>query len=104
MIADLLEQLGGIAPGRVRLYPSPGTAVEQDVFDIQANEGRLFELVDGTLVETVAIYTSQDDPIILTQAQVLDGGGVLHGFSTLIKSLFDEVDQQFGTQSLTADK
>jgi Uma2 family endonuclease len=51
MIADLLRQLGGISPDRVRLSPLPGTAVEQDVLDIQANEGRLCELVDGTLVE-----------------------------------------------------
>lgn len=50
-LADLLAQLGGIAPERVRFRPLPGTATEQDVLDIQAREGRLCELVDGVLVE-----------------------------------------------------
>jgi len=30
-LADLLEQLGGIAPERVRFRPAPGTATEEDV-------------------------------------------------------------------------
>ena len=33
------------------MRPLPGTATEQDVVSIQAKEGRLFELVDGVLVE-----------------------------------------------------
>ena len=50
-LADLLAQLGGIAPARVRFRPLPGTATEKDVLDMQAHEGRLCELVDGVLVE-----------------------------------------------------
>jgi Uma2 family endonuclease len=50
-IADLLEQLGGVPPHRVRLHPYPGTATEDDVREIEARENRLFELVDGVLVE-----------------------------------------------------
>lgn len=50
-IADLLEELGGIAASRVRLQPPPGMATEQDVLEIEAKEKRLFELVDGVLVE-----------------------------------------------------
>ncbi len=50
-LADLLEQLGGIAPERVRFRPSPGTGTEQDVLDIHARKGRLCELVYGVLVE-----------------------------------------------------
>lgn len=49
--ADLLEQLGGISPCRVRINPSPGTATERDLLDILDHENRLCELVDGTLVE-----------------------------------------------------
>lgn len=49
--ADLLEQLGGIDPGRIRFRPSPGRATEKDVVRIEASENRLFELVDGVLVE-----------------------------------------------------
>jgi Uma2 family endonuclease len=52
-IADLLRSLGNIAPSRVRLKPTPGTATERDVLRIERREGRLYELVDGTLVEKV---------------------------------------------------
>lgn len=50
-LADLLEQLGGIAPERVRFRPVPGTATEKDVLAIHDHEDRLYELVDGVLVE-----------------------------------------------------
>ena len=50
-LADLLAQLGGIAPARVRFHPPPGMATEKDVLDVQAREHRLCELVDGVLVE-----------------------------------------------------
>jgi Uma2 family endonuclease len=50
-LADLLEQLGGIAPNRVRFRPAPGTATEEDVLAIHDREGRLYELIDGVLVE-----------------------------------------------------
>jgi Uma2 family endonuclease len=58
-IADLLRRLGNIPPERVRLYPTPGTATERDVIEIEARENRLCELVDGVLVEkTVGYYES----------------------------------------------
>ena len=51
-LADLLEQLGGIAPNRVRVRPALGTATEEDVLAIRNSvERRLCELVDGVLVE-----------------------------------------------------
>jgi Uma2 family endonuclease len=50
-LADLLEHLGGIHPNRVRFRPAPGTATEKDVLAIHDCEGRLYELVDGVLVE-----------------------------------------------------
>jgi Uma2 family endonuclease len=207
-IADLLDRLGGISADRVRFRPVPGTAVEQDVFDLDAQGDSMCELVDGTLVEkgmgleesilamiigrilanfviprnlgliageqgmfrlfpgcirlpdvayasharrrgrpitdpapdmapdlavevlslgntvremkkkradyftsgvmlvwsfdprnrTVAVYTSVDDPLVLTINDRLDGGDVLPGFSVAIKSIFDELDQQLGQQ------
>src|SRR6266852_3156637 len=51
-LADLLKGLGDIPLERIRLQPSPGTAIEADV--VAALEGpqkRLCELVDGVLVE-----------------------------------------------------
>src|SRR5262249_59097023 len=55
-IADLLEQLGGIAPHRVRLQPPPGQATERDLLELNARTNRLYELVDGVLVEKVMGY------------------------------------------------
>jgi Uma2 family endonuclease len=52
-LADLLEELGGISPSRIRIRPPLGTATEQDILDIRAREKRLYELVDGVLVEKV---------------------------------------------------
>jgi Uma2 family endonuclease len=50
-VADLLERFGPIAHLRIRQVPPPGTATEQDVVDIHDREDRLYELVDGVLVE-----------------------------------------------------
>ena len=52
-VADLYEQFGAIPVSRLRLQPAPGTATEQDVVDIEARENRLYELIDGVLVEKV---------------------------------------------------
>jgi Uma2 family endonuclease len=50
-LADVLEQLGGLSPRRIRFRPAPGTATEEDVITIRDRERRLFELIDGVLVE-----------------------------------------------------
>jgi Uma2 family endonuclease len=50
-VADLLRSLGNIPAHRVRLHPAPGTATVRDVLHIIDREGRLCELIDGTLVE-----------------------------------------------------
>ncbi len=50
-VADLLAHFGPIAHRRIRQDPPPGTATEQDVIDIHDRDKRLFELVDGVLVE-----------------------------------------------------
>ena len=58
-IADLLEQLGGVPPRRVRWVPTPGTATEKDVIETEARTGRICELIDGVLVEkTMGSYES----------------------------------------------
>jgi Uma2 family endonuclease len=51
-LAELFERIGDVPPERIRMKPLPGTATEEDV--IAALEGpvkRLYELVDGVLVE-----------------------------------------------------
>lgn len=50
-LAELLRSLGGIRPSRIRMNPPPGRATEKDILRIEAEESRLFELVDGVLVE-----------------------------------------------------
>jgi hypothetical protein len=52
-MGDLLIQLGGVSPDRVRLRPPPGTATERDLLEIHRREDRLYELVNGVLVEKV---------------------------------------------------
>ena len=50
-LADALEKLGNVSLQRIRMIPAPGTATPDDVEEIRAREKRLFELVDGILVE-----------------------------------------------------
>jgi Uma2 family endonuclease len=52
----VLEQLGDIAPSRVRLKPPPGTATERDLIRLNDHTDRLYELVDGILVEKVVSF------------------------------------------------
>jgi Uma2 family endonuclease len=57
--ADLVERFGPIPLYRIRLDPPPGTATEQDVIQIYNREDRLYELIDGILLEkTVGTYES----------------------------------------------
>src|SRR5260370_1034252 len=55
-LADLLKRLGGVPLDRIRFRPYPGTATVQDVIDIERQEGKLCELVEGVLVEKVMGY------------------------------------------------
>ena len=55
-VADLLNQFGAIPISRIRLDPAPGAATEQDVVDLEAREDRLYELIDGVLLEKVLGY------------------------------------------------
>jgi Uma2 family endonuclease len=50
-MGDFLKRLGDISPDRIRMHPAPGTATVEDVVSIDDHEDRLFELVEGVLVE-----------------------------------------------------
>jgi Uma2 family endonuclease len=50
-VADLLSRFGPILHSRIRQAPAPGSATEADVIAIHDREDRLYELVDGVLVE-----------------------------------------------------
>lgn len=55
-LADLLERLGGVPPSRIRMFPLPGTATEEDVLRAEGHTGRICELIDGVLVEKTMGY------------------------------------------------
>ena len=48
---ERLHDLGNIPASRIRTDPAPGTATIGDVTRLRDTERRLYELVDGTLVE-----------------------------------------------------
>jgi Uma2 family endonuclease len=54
-LRDLLKRLGDVPLDRIRIHPPPGTATEADVL-VPQGESRLFELVDGVLVEKAMGY------------------------------------------------
>src|ERR1700731_4087878 len=52
--ADLVQRFGPISLRRICFDPLPGTATERDVLAwLEKDDKRLFELVDGILVEKV---------------------------------------------------
>jgi Uma2 family endonuclease len=53
---DLQVCLGDIPASRIRLHPTPGHATIQDVLDIDVQENRPCELVDGVIVEKTVGY------------------------------------------------
>ncbi len=56
-VADLLDRFGPILLRRIRMEnPAPGQAEEQDVVHLDVHENRLYELVDGVLVEKAGGY------------------------------------------------
>jgi Uma2 family endonuclease len=58
-LADMLAHLGGIPSERIRKYPPPGMATENDVLQAKSRFNRICELIDGVLVQkTVGYYES----------------------------------------------
>jgi Uma2 family endonuclease len=71
---ELLRDLGGIPPSRVRLRPAPGTATLRDLIRLQKKDGRIYELVDRTLVAKPVAFDES------TLAMRL--GGIIERFAT----------------------
>lgn len=51
-LAELIQSLG-VAPKRIRLHPPPGRATIDDLIRINESQDRIYELVEGTLVEKI---------------------------------------------------
>jgi Uma2 family endonuclease len=49
--ADVQRHVGNVPLERIRFYPPAGLATETDMLEIRDREDRLYELVDGVLVE-----------------------------------------------------
>ncbi len=54
-IGEMMKQLG-VSARRIRAYPPPGQATEKDVIRIHDCTDRLYELVDGVLVEKIMSF------------------------------------------------
>ncbi len=66
-VLDLYRKFGPIACERIRQDPPPGCGTVEDVIRLKDHENRLYELVDGILVEkTVGIEESYIGGTILT--------------------------------------
>ena len=66
--ADLATRFGPLSLSRICLDPLPGTGTEADVVRWEARENRLFELVDGVLVEkTLGFYEAYLASLLVTQ-------------------------------------
>ena len=50
-VVDISDRFGALPVSRICLDPLPGSATEKDVIALEASKNRLFELVDGVLVE-----------------------------------------------------
>lgn len=70
-LEDMVNRLGSIPLSRIRACPPPGTAVEQDVIDLNDRENRLFELVEGVLVEKpMGFQESRIAATIITELEI----------------------------------
>src|SRR4051794_34690846 len=67
-VDELLRNLGGIPPGRVRLTPPPGTATLRDLIRLQKKDGRIYELVDGTLVAKPVAFNESNIALLMGTA------------------------------------
>ena len=71
-VADLYRRFGPIPFERIRQNPPPGCGTVDDVIRLNDHEDRLYELVDGILVEkTVGLEESCIAMKIRTIAQVI---------------------------------
>lgn len=94
-VADVLEHFGPVPIARIRQEPAPGTAVPQDVVDIEASERRLYELIDGVLVEKAMDYYEGYIAALLVHAMVefvkTRDLGIVNGPDATIRLSLDQV-------------
>jgi Uma2 family endonuclease len=67
--SEVIARFGDIPIARIRTSPPPGDATEADVIKLHERHDRLFELIDGTLVEKAMGW--QESELALVIARVL---------------------------------
>jgi Uma2 family endonuclease len=63
--SDVIARFGDIPIARIRTSPPPGHATEADVIKLHERHDRLFELIDGTLVEKAMGWQESELTIII---------------------------------------
>ena len=108
ILADLLEQLGDIAPARVRFRPVPDTATEAvEVLSagntpVEMARKRQDYFAAGVQVvwqvdphaRTVQVFTAPEQSTVLHEAQTLEGDTVLPGFTLPLQELFSKLGRR----------
>jgi len=88
-VADLFEQFGPVPISRIRHDPPPGSATEQDVIDIETNEDRLYELIDGVLLEKTAgfyeAYLTSEIARLLGNFVIKNDLGIVAGADAMMR-------------------
>ena len=65
--SEVLARFGDIPIARIRTTPPPGEATESDVIELHERHDRLFELIDGTLVEKAMGWKESELAIIIAR-------------------------------------
>jgi Uma2 family endonuclease len=63
--SEVIARFGDIPIARIRTTPPPGEATEADVIELHDRHDRLFELIDGTLVEKTMGWKESELAIII---------------------------------------
>jgi Uma2 family endonuclease len=63
--SEVIAHFGDIPIARIRTNPPPGQATEADVIELHDRHDRLFELIDGTLVEKAMGWKESELAIIV---------------------------------------
>jgi Uma2 family endonuclease len=94
-VSDLLDHFGPIPATRVRLEPPPGSATESDVIAIEEREDRLYELIDGVLLEKVMGFYESYLAMMLGRylTEFVERGdlGIVAGADGMLKLFPDQV-------------
>ena len=63
--SEVIAHFGDIPIARIRTSPPPGEATEADVIELHEHHDRLYELIDGTLVEKATGWKESELAIII---------------------------------------